>query len=221
MKTTVPLICFCFFFAVSPALNAQSSVYDMPFHNPVRIAAMEPVIDMDDIAATYQTLGNTYTMEISVPGEEVMEQTGTTHISDVKAVDAVRFLEYYLEDHLLAPSSAPSGRVEMSVVYFNEDTRMNAGTLLGVLTLGIATLIGIPHSTAVSEVEVEAIFSDENRMVFATHRGHGKGRHLQIIYSSAGFRKAHQKALKQALTDLHGKILLDPRIMQRPQGIVP
>ncbi len=221
MKTHLPLICLCIIIAGSSELIAQKSVYEMPFKNPVRIAAMESVIDMKEIAATYQTVGNTYIMEISVPGEEVMEQTGTTHISDVKAVDAVRFLEYYMEDQLLDPSSPPAGKLEMSVVYFNEKTQMNAGTVLGVLTLGIATLLGIPHSTAVAEVEVEAVFTDESSMVYATHRGHGKGRHLQIIYSNAGFREAHQKALKQALSELNERILLDPAVMQIPRRAIP
>jgi hypothetical protein len=182
---------------------------------------MESEVNIEEIAATYQTLGNIYTTEIIGFGEEPMERTSTTHLSDVKVVDAIRFLEYYMEDQLLDPSSRSPGHLEMSVVYFNEDTRWNIGSVVGVLTLGIATLLGVPYATAVTDVEVEAQFYNVGRELYAAHRGTGRGKCLQYLYSSSGFRKAHQRALKKAIREVNQKIIGDPSITGRVQEGTP
>ena len=204
-----------------PGLKAQQSVYTLPFENAIRLPAMKSVVNLDEIAATYQTLGNIYTTEITGVGDGALEQTSITHISDVKAVDAVRFLEFYMENQLLDRGTPSSGLLEMSVVYFEQDTRWNPGSALGVLTFGIAMLLGVPHSTAVVDVEVEASFYDGTRTLMASHRGVGKGKRLVTIYSSSGNRKAHQKALKKALQNLNSEILLDPSLTGYPHEGTP
>jgi hypothetical protein len=195
---------------LSLVLQAQKSIYTMPFENNIRLPAMKSAVNMEEITATYQTMGNIYTTEIIGFGEESMEQTSTTHISDVKVVDAIRFLEYYMEDQLLDPSSGSQGQLEMSVIYFNEDTRWNIGSVVGVLTFGIATLMGVPYATAVADVELKAVFYSPGQESCASQRGTGRGKCLQTLYSSSGFRKAHQRALKKAIQDLNDHILLDP-----------
>ena len=195
--------------------SGQKSVFSFPFENPVRLPSMVAVIDRDGIAASYQTLGNIYTTEFSGPEESVVEQTSTSFISDVKAVDAVRYLEYYIHEQLLDPgdpAEGPSGTLEMSVIYFNAKSHFNLGTALGVLTFGIGTLLGIPHATLVTDVEVEAVFYDVNDRLVAVHRGVGRERQLKTIYSESE-RESHQRALREALEDLNARIMSDPKLV--------
>ncbi len=62
---------------------------------------MEMRIDHEGISATYQTISNLSTTEITVLTEDKMEQTSRSFITDNRVVDAVRFLEYYMSDQLL------------------------------------------------------------------------------------------------------------------------
>ncbi|MCK4749545.1 MAG: hypothetical protein KAT15_20970 [Bacteroidales bacterium] len=190
-------------------LSAQQSVYTFPFENAYRLPAMQTFINTEDIANTYQTMGNIYTTEITGLGDEKMEQTSMTFISDAKVVDAIRFLEFYLEDHLLAPGDDPSGLVEMSIIYYHEYFRINVGTVLGVLTFGLGTLFGIPFATSITDVEVEASFFNEEEYLIGTHRGVGRGKKLQTLYNMST-RKAHQRAIKEALDNLNTSIMTDP-----------
>ena len=219
-KYSTPSI-LLFLFIAWPALKAQKSVYTMPFENTLRLPAMETAVNIEEIAATYQTMGSLYTTEITGIGEEPMEQVSTTRISDVKVVDAIRFLEFYMEDQLLDPALPPQGLVEMSVIYFDQDSRWNAGSALGILTFGVSILLGIPHSTAVVDVEVQASFYDEALIPVTTCRGVGRGKRLLTLYSQSGERKAHQKALKKALLDLNEKILQDPSFTGIAQQAAP
>ena len=66
------------------SLYGQKSVYTLPFENEYRLPAMQTRINSEDIANTYQTMGNIYTTEITGLGEEKMEQTSMTFISDAK-----------------------------------------------------------------------------------------------------------------------------------------
>lgn len=196
-------------------VHGQKSVFSFPFENPVRLPSMVTVIDRDEIAASYQTLGNVFTTEITGPEAEMMEQTSTSFISDVKAVDAVRFLEYYIDEQLVTPGGPaiePSGTLEMSVIYFNTNSHFNLGTALGVLTFGIGTLLGIPHATIVTDVEVEAAFYDPEDRLIVVHRGVGKKRGMETVYNNP-LRKIHQHALTDALADLNNRIMADPRLV--------
>jgi hypothetical protein len=190
------------------AASAQKSVYDFPFENAFRLNSMQAFIDTEEISASYQTLGNIYSTEITGMGEESMEQVSTTFISDVKALDALRFLEFYLEDQLIAPGDGSSGLVELSIIYHHEHSRFNAGSLIGILTFGIGSLLGIPYATAIIDVETEASFFDAGDYPIASHRGVGRAKKLQSLYSMST-RKAHQRALKNSLEDLNTKVMND------------
>ena len=171
---------------------------------------METFIKANEISATYQTIGNLYTTEITGLGEETMEQTSSTYVSDVKAMDAFRFLQFYMEDQLISPGDQTKGAVEMSVIYYNLKHRVNLGTVLNVLTLGIGGLLGIPYSTAITDVEVEATFFDENNQLLTVHRGVGRGKMLESLYNvSSSSRTPHQKAMRRALSDLNEEIMMD------------
>ena len=174
---------------------------------------MSVIINQDEIASTYQTLGNLYTTEISGMGEQALEQTSTTMISDVTAVDAVRFLEFYTKDQLVAPGDEAGRTVEMSVIYYNSRSRANLGTLFTVLTLGLGALLGIPHSTGITDVEVQAIFYDDKNQILTTQRGLGRSKVLETLYNMNYSRRTqHQKAMRKALDDLNGKIFSDPAL---------
>jgi len=208
MKTIyTPAAWLLLIFGLSP-LMGQKSVYSFPFENTYRLPAMEIWIDQEELSATYQTINNLYTTEVTGLGEETMEQTSRSFITDNRAVDAVRFLEYYMKDQLIAPGEPVSGLVEMSVIYFHEDSRYNAGSVLGVLTFGLGTLLGIPYATTVTDVEIEASFYDADDQLVAVHRGVGKGRKTQSMFSHSN-RKAHQKALINALEELNTHIMGD------------
>ena len=137
-----------------------------------------------------------------------MEQTSVSFISDAKVVDAMRFLEYYLEEQLIAPGNPTGDLVEMSIIYYHENNRFNIGSVFGILTLGIGTLCGIPYATAVTDVEIKASFFNKEDQLISKHRGVGRGKKQQTIYSITT-RKAHQKALKNALEDLNAQIMGD------------
>ena len=198
--------------------SAQKSVYTFPFENRYRLASMQAYIDTEEISATYQTMGNIYSTEITEMGEETLEQVSTTFISDVKALDAVRFLEYYLEDQLIAPGDGTAGLVELGIIYHHEHSRFNLGSLIGILSFGLGSLLGIPYATAIVDVETEASFYDSGDYLIATHRGVGRAKKLQSLYSMST-RKAHQKALKYSIADLNTKVMNDSLLLKvLPQG---
>jgi hypothetical protein len=175
---------------------------------------METFINADEISATYQTMGNLYTTEIIGLGEETMEQTSSMYISDVKAIDAFRFLKFYMEEQLVAPGEVTQGSVEMSIVYFNVRHRVNLGSVLDVLTLGIGALLGIPYATAITDVEVEATFFDASNQLVTIHRGVGRAKMLESLYNIGNSgRTPHQKAMREAIEDLNGQIMTDPKLV--------
>jgi hypothetical protein len=202
-----------FLICTTTLIFAQKSVYTFPFENTVKLPPMETYINTDEISATYQTVGNLYTTEITGMGDETMEQTSSTYISDVKATDAFRFLKFYMEEQLIAPGPVTSGSVEMSIIYFNEKNRGNVGTALNILTLGLGTLLGIPFATSIISVELEATFYDDSNLLLATHRGVGQAKKLIGLYSM-DIRQVHQKALKKALTDLNTRIMADAKLQK-------
>lgn len=216
MKKTyhIPAILF-FLLSTTTLLFAQKSVYSFPFENNYKLPPMETFINADEISATYQTIGNLYTTEIIGLGDGTMEQTSSTYISDVKAMDAIRFLEFYMKDQLMAPGDEPSGAAEMSIIYFNSKSRANLGTPLVILTLGIGALFGIPYSTSITDVEVEAKFLDNSNQHIATHRGTGRARVIETIYNlNFDKRSQHQKALKRAISNLNEQIMSDPKLVE-------
>jgi hypothetical protein len=212
MKTVhIPAIMIIFIAGLSP-LMGQKSVYSFSFDNDFRLPAMDTRIDREEIAASYQTMGNLYTAEITGIGEEKVEQTSMSYMPDVKAVDAVRFLEYYMKQQLVMPGDETMGLVEMSIIYFQEKDCFNAGSLLGVLTFGIGTLLGIPYSTTVTDVEIEASFYNADERLISVHRGVGRSKKWQTVFNNST-REAHQKALRKALGELNDAIMEDSLLM--------
>lgn len=203
----------------SLSASAQKSVYTFPFENSYRLPSMQALIKTDEISTTYQTVGNIYSTEIVGMGDETVAQTSTSFISDVQVLDAVRFLEFYLEDQLIAPGDGSGGLVELSIIYHHEHTRMNLGSVVGILTFGFATLLGVPYGTAIIDLETEAMFYDQEDYLKATHRGVGKGKKLQSLYSMST-RKAHQRALKNSLENLNTSIMNDPTLAKTQKNAV-
>jgi hypothetical protein len=219
-KYHIPATLF-FLICTSTLILAQKSVYSFPFENDDKLPPMETFINTDEISATYQTVGNLYTTEITGMGDESVEQTSSTYISDVKATDAFRFLKYYMEEQLLEPGPGSSGSVEMSIIYFNEKTRGNVGTALNILTLGLGTFLGIPFATTIISVELEASFYDDSNLLLVTHRGVGQAKKLIGLYSM-DIRQVHQKALKKALAEVNSRIMADSQLKElRSQAAVP
>jgi hypothetical protein len=221
-KYHIPATLF-FLICTSTLILAQKSVYSFPFDNTLKLPPMESFINMDEISATYQTIGNLYTTEIIGMGEETMEQTSSTYISDVKAVDAIRILEFYMQDQLITPGNETAGAVELSIIYYNSKSRANLGTAIDILTLGIGLFLGIPFATGITDVEVEAIFFDSSNQILSSHRGVGRAKKLESLYNmSSSQRIQHQKALKKALADLNTRIMADTILQKiRPQAAVP
>lgn len=217
MKKTYHIPATLFFLICTTTLVfAQKSIYSFPFDNNYKLPPLETFINADEISASYQTIGNLYTTEIIGLGDEAMEQTSSTYISDVKAMDAIRFLQFYMEDQLMTAGSETHGSVEMSVIYFNSKSRANLGTALTVLTLGIGAFFGIPFATGITDVEVEANFFDESNQLLVSHRGLGQAKVLETLYNLNNDKRAqHQKALKRALSDLNTKIMADPSLVNR------
>jgi len=211
----IPAIAF-FLFCSSIALLAQNSVYSFPFENSYKLPPMETYINAEEISSTYQTYGNLYTTEIVGLGDEAIEQNSSTFISDVKAIDAFRFLKFYMEEQLVSQGENRQGSVEMSVIYFHEKGRVNIGTALNILTLGIGTLFGIPFATSVTDVELEANFYNQNKQYVTTHRGVGRGKKWVGLYS-LDTRLPHQRALKEALDEVNTSIMTDPLLVPAPQ----
>ncbi|MEA3461864.1 MAG: hypothetical protein U9R49_08295 [Bacteroidota bacterium] len=216
----IPAIAF-FLFCTSIALLAQNSVYTFPFENSYKLPPMETFINVEEISSTYQTYGNLYTTEITGLSDETVEQTSSTYISDVKAIDAFRFLKFYMEEELVSPGDETHGSVEMSIIYFHEKGRVNIGTAINILTLGIGTLFGIPFATSITDVEVEASFFNDNKQFIAAHRGVGRGKKWIGLYN-LDTRLPHQRALKEAISELNTKIMSDPKLRElNSQSAVP
>ncbi|RLD65575.1 MAG: hypothetical protein DRI98_14600 [Bacteroidetes bacterium] len=212
MKKTyyIPAILF-FLICTTTLLFAQKSVYTFPFENSYRLSPMETFVNMNEISASYQTMGNLYTTEIMGLDDESVEQISSMYISDIKVTDAFRFLKFYMEEQLVAPGEDTQGSVEMSIIYYHEKNRANIGTALNILTLGIGTLLGIPFATSITDVEVEATFFNDANSVIVIHRGIGRGKKLIGLYSLST-RLPHQRAVKNALDDLNTKIMADPKL---------
>lgn len=211
MKPLYTILSLTVLLIVSPSLSGQKSVFTFPFENSYRLPSMKTEIKADEISSTYQTMGNIYTTEITGLGDDKMEQTSMSFISDAKVVDAVRFLEFYMEEQLITPGDESNGFVNMSIIYYHEHSRMNVGSVLGILTIGLGTLLGIPFSTVLVDVETEASIYDNHNTHLATYRGVGRGKKLQSLYSFST-RKAHQRALRHSLDDLNTNIMSDPVI---------
>ncbi len=118
-----------------------------------------------------------------------------------------------MEEQLLEPGEEKTGMVEMSIIYFNERDRVNAGLAAAILTLGMSALVGITVSTKVTEVEIKASFFDNSNQPIAVHRGVGKGKKTISLYSTSS-RKAHQRAILKAIEDLNTRVLSDPRLTE-------
>lgn len=206
----IPAILF-FLICTTTLLFAQKSVYTFPFENNYKLPPMETYVNLDEISASYQTMGNLYTSETTGLADESVEHTSSMYISDVKVTDAYRFLKFYMEEQLLAPGEDTQGSVEMSIIYYHEKNRANIGTALNILTLGIGTLLGIPFATSITDVEVEATFFNDANSVIVIHRGIGRGKKLIGLYSLST-RLPHQRAVKNALEDLNTKIMADPKL---------
>jgi hypothetical protein len=218
MKNTfhIPAILF-FLICTTTLVMAQRSVYTLPFENKEKLPPMEVRLNTVEIAGTYQTTGDFYTSTITGMGEEPLEQTYTTMSSDIKAVDAVRFLQYYAKEQLLAPGDRQSGTVEMSIIYYQSRNRANLGTALNILTLGIGTFLGIPLLTGITDVEVEATFYNDLNQILAIHRGVGRSKMLETLYNQNSTKRIqHQKALRNALADLNARIMADPLLHPGP-----
>ena len=193
----------------SSLLCAQKSVYTFPFENEYRLPPMHSQINMKEISSTYQTYGSIYTTEIIGFQNDTMEQTSYSFISDTKVLDAVRFLEFYIKEQLLEAGEEKRGKVEMSIIYFEERSRFNVGSAVGILTIGISVLCGVPVATNVTDLELEASFYDEENISMAVHRGVGRGKKAVSIYS-INTRKSHQKALRNAIDNLNKEVMSDP-----------
>lgn len=200
-----------FLICSSVAIFAQKSVYTFPFENEYRLPPMHAQLNMKEISNTYQTYGNIYTTEYIGFQKDTMEQTSYSFISDTKVMDAVRFLEFYVEEQLLDPGDPKQGKVEMSIIYFEERNRFNGGSLAGILTLGISVLCGVPVATNVTDVEIEASFSDSQNQAIAVHRAVGRGKKAVSIYTMTT-RRSHQKAMVNALENLNTEVMADPRL---------
>jgi len=211
----IPALAF-FLICTSVALLAQKSVYTFPFENSYKLPPMETYINTEEISASYQTYGNIYTTEVVGLSDEPLEQTSSTYISDVKASDAFRFLKFYMEEALVSPGDDYQGSIEMSVIYYHEKYRVNLGTALNILTLGMGTLFGIPFATSVTDVELEANFYNQNKQYVTTHRGVGRGKKWVGLYS-LDTRLPHQRALKEALDEVNTSIMTDPLLVPAPQ----
>ncbi len=212
MKILQKIFTAALFLIISSSLFAQKSVFTFPFENAFRIPSMQKFINTNEISASYQTMGNIYTTEFIGFGDDRMEQTSMNYFSDARVVDALKFLEIYMEEQLLYPGIETSGLVEMSIIYFHENSRANLGSVLGVVTIGLGTLLGIPYATVVTNVEVSATFYDENDNLIASHRGVGRGKKLQTLYSMST-RKAHQRAMREAIDDLNTKIMANQNLI--------
>lgn len=202
-----------FLLCTSVAILAQKSVYTFPFENSYKLPPMETYINAAEISSTYQTYGNFYSTEITGLGDETVEQTSSMYISDVKANDAFRFLKFYMEEQLVTPGAETQGSVEMSIIYYHEKYRVNVGTALNILTLGMGTLFGIPFATSLTDVEVEASFFNANQQFITSHRGVGRGKKWVGLYS-LDTRLPHQRALLEALDELNAHIMSDPLLQK-------
>ncbi len=211
MKTVYPISLFAIFLFSSTLLHSQKSVYTFPFENEYRLPPMKSQINIKEISSTYQTYGNIYTTEIIGFAKDTMEQTSYSFISDTKVLDAVRFLEFYMEEQLLYPGEDKTGTVEMSIIYFEEHSRFSVGSVFAILTIGISVLCGAPVATNVTDLEVEASFSDLGNQTIAVHRGVGRGKKAVSIYTITN-RKSHQKAVLNALENLNTEVMSDLRL---------
>ena len=213
MKIRYPIAALLSVLIALPDLSAQKSVYTFPFENSYKLPSMQKMINSDELANTYQTRGNIYTTEITGMGDDLVEQTSMSFVSDVRVMDAVRFLEFYMEEQLVAPGDESAGIVELSIIYFHEHNRFNIRSVIGILTFGLGTLMGIPYSTVVIDVETEAMLYDQDDYLMAGYRGVGRGKKLQSIYSMSS-RKAHQRAIKHSLEALNTNIMEDQNVQQ-------
>ncbi len=194
-------------------LSGQRSIYDLPFENSHRLPPMEAAVSIEEISASYQTVGNIYTTEIISFDDQTMEQTSSSYISNPLVVDAVRLMEFYMKEQLVTPGEPTAGSSEMSVIYYDESNRMNPGSAFAVLTFGLAALLGVPTHTSIADVEIEIRLFDQEEQLFSSQRGVGRGKKLVTLYSSGNAgRKAHQEAMKKALEEVNRKILSDPQV---------
>ena len=214
MKNLCSLFLVAIMLASTCPLLSQESVFSFPFENEYRLPPMKTRLNKKEISTTYQSYGSFYTTEYTWFRKDTMEQTSYSYYSSSKVMDAAHFLEFYMEEQLLEPGEDKTGLVEMSIIYFNEYDRINAGIAPAILTLGISALAGLTVSTKVTEVEIIASFFDNANQLLAEHRGVGKGKKTVSLYRTSS-REPNQKAIVKAIEDLNTKVFADPRLVER------
>ena len=124
----IPSILF-FLICSTTLLYAQKSIYTFPFENSYKLPPMETFVDLDEISASYQTMGNLYTSDITGLDDESLEQTSSMYVSDVKVTDAYRFLKFYMEEQLISPGDETQVSVVTSVIYYNPNRKQHQKAL--------------------------------------------------------------------------------------------
>ena len=97
----------------------------------------------------------------------------------------------------------------MNIIYFHQKSRMCAGSILGVVTFGLGTLMGLPYARIISDVEIEATFYNTGDQLLGVYRGVGRGNTAESVFRTGTARITHQKAMRNALEDLNAKIMGD------------
>ncbi|MFZ5940130.1 MAG: hypothetical protein ACOYXB_06115 [Bacteroidota bacterium] len=192
----------------------QQSFYAFPFENQHRLPSLEIYINMDQMAQTYQANGAVFSTEYSGPDEETAGQVSVSYRNNEQMVDAARFLENYAFEELMEYSGEKHGTVELKVTYFEDNSRMSAGSVLFFVTFGISSFVGCPIYRNVADLEVEAVFYDPEGNYLARYRGTGHAGTGQSLYRRTA-RKAHQKALIKAIEDLNNSIMGDPELEKK------
>ncbi|PID92508.1 MAG: hypothetical protein CSA96_02975 [Bacteroidetes bacterium] len=192
----------------APQLRAQKSIYDFGFENQFKLPPMKFYILKDVVSESYQTQSESLHTEITAEGEPPITQSSSAYISNPLAIDAVRMLEHYAMDHLLEKGKA-EGSAELSVIYFNRYDHQNLGTVVGYLTFGISAILGVPISTVVIDVELQAEFFDKDGHSTATYRATAQAKKRETLFNSPSDRLIHQKAIREALVHLNQEIMAD------------
>ncbi len=195
-------------------VSAQKSFYTLPFTNTGRLPSLEVLINMDEMAASYQTGGEVWNTQYTDTEDETSEVVSTSYQNNEKLVDATRFLKHYLFVELLDYSEVKSGSVEMKVSYFEQNARASVGSAINILTLGFAVFFGCPTHRNVVDLEVEATFYDKNGKYISKYTGVGRASSAENLYNHTA-RKAHKKALANAITNLNSQIMADSRLRER------
>ncbi|MDX1907334.1 MAG: hypothetical protein SF053_09900 [Bacteroidia bacterium] len=125
--------------------------------------------------------------------------------------DARILCERIFIGNLIEPKARPVGTLVITPVFMNLSNRAPVLTIGAAVSLGVLTVLGVPHGVYRMDVEYQAEVYDADGLFVARYIGHGRAkRTVGLYYGGSDFtRTLHVEATRLALDEIAGELRKD------------